>query len=77
MSAITQTNRVRLQARLRSVLHSPAIMLNAAESRGSTVQFRIGADLLGTVHEVTEEGERFWAVTLIVREEDLETEQAP
>jgi hypothetical protein len=31
----------------------------------------MGDDVLGTVDQVTEDGERFWAVTMIVLEDDL------
>ena len=39
---------------------------------GSTLQLRVGDDVLGTVDQVDEGGERSWAVTLIVLAEDLE-----
>ena len=72
MSTITSADRIRIQRRLRAMLHSPGITLDPAESQGGTAQIRVGNDVLGTVDQVTEDGERSWAVTLIVLEEDLE-----
>ena len=69
---ITETDRARVQTRLRRMLHSPGITLEPPTTRGGSVQVRVGEDVLGTVDQVDEEGERSWAVTLIVLEEDLE-----
>ena len=41
------------------------------DRQGGTAQIRVGKDVLGTVDQVDEDGERSWAVTLIVLEEDL------
>ena len=71
MPSITQVDRVRLQAHLRRTLHSPDIILDPPETQGGTAQLRIGEDVLGTVDQLDEDGERSWAVTLIVLAEDL------
>ena len=71
MATITQADLARLQTHLRRMLHSPGIMLDAPESQNGTAQLRVGIDVLGTVDQVDEDGERFWAVTLIVLAEDL------
>ncbi len=71
MALITQADHVRLQTHLRRALHSPGIMLDPAETQGGTLQLRVGDDVLGTVDQVDEEGERSWVVTLIVLEDDL------
>ena len=47
-------------------------MLDPAETQNGTVQVHIRNELLGTVDQVDEDGERSWAVTLIVLAEDLE-----
>jgi hypothetical protein len=72
MPAITSANRARLQARLRAMLHSPGLVIDPAETQGGTAQLRMGRDVLGTVDQVDEDGERSWAVTLIVLQEDLD-----
>ena len=56
---------------LRRSLHSPGLTLNPPETQGGTAQLRVGDDVLGTVDQVDEEGERSWVVTLIVLAEDL------
>ena len=71
MPAITQVDRVDLQTHLRRMLHSPSIMLDPPETQGGEAQVRIGENVLGTVDQVDDEGERSWAVMLVVLEEDL------
>ena len=71
MPAITQTDRVRLQRHLRRALHSPSLSLAESSTKDGSVEVRMGADVLGTVDQVDEEGERSWALTLIVLAEDL------
>ena len=71
MPAITQADRARLQSHLRRALHSPSLTLDPPETQGGTAQLRVGDDVLGTVDQVDEEGERSWVVTLIVLAEDL------
>ena len=53
-------------------MHSPGLMVDPAETQGGTAQVRVGNNVLGTVDQVDEDGERSWAVTLIVLAEDLE-----
>ena len=61
MSSITQVNRARLQAHLRTALRSPGLTLEPPETQGGTAQLRVGEDVLGTVDQVDEEGEsRGW-----------------
>ena len=69
--SIKQADRARIQTYLRRVLHSPGLMLDPPETQGGTAQMRVGATVLGTVDQVDEEGERSWAVTIVVLEEDL------
>ena len=71
MPAISQADRVRLQTYLRRMLRNPDVILSAPARAGGTVHLRIGDDTLGTVDQVDDEGERSWAVTLIVLEDDL------
>ena len=72
MATISQADRIRLQAHLRKALRSPSITLDPPETLGGTVQVRTGENVLGTVDQVDDEGERSWAVTLVVLAEDLE-----
>ena len=72
MPAITQATRARLQAYLRRALHSPGLTLDPPEKQNGTLPVRVGSDVLGTVDQVDEEGERSWTVTLVVLEEDLD-----
>lgn len=72
MPNITQADRARLQAYLRRALHSPGLMVEPPETQRGTAQVRFGNSVLGTVDQVDEDGERSWAVTLIVLGEDLE-----
>ncbi len=63
---ISQADRLRLQAHLRTMLRNPDVALDApARKNGS------GDDMLGTVDQVDDEGERSWVVTLTVLQEDL------
>lgn len=71
VTAIVQATRLRLQAYLRRALHSPSLTLDPPETQNGTLPVRVGDDVLGTVDQVDEEGERSWTVTLIVLEEDL------
>ena len=72
MPSITQYDRSRLQTHLRRALHSPGLAIDPAETQHGTAQLRVGDNVLGTVDQVDDEGERSWAVTLVVLEEDLE-----
>lgn len=72
MTTITQSNRIRLQSHLRRALHSPGLTLTEPTTKGGGVEVHMGHELLGTVDQVDEDGERSWAVTLIVLAEDLE-----
>ena len=71
MPAMTHFDRVRLQSHLRRVLHSPDIILDPSELQGGTAELSVGGDVLGTVDEINKEGERSWAVLLIVLADDL------
>ncbi len=48
------------------MLHSPALTLTTPAIRGGSVEVRLGDEVLGTVDQVDDEGERPWDVTLIV-----------
>ncbi len=71
MANITASDRIRLQSRLRAMLHSPGLTLDEPATKGGSVEVRMMGDVLGTVDQIDEEGERSWAVTLIVLAEDL------
>ncbi|WP_158745376.1 DUF3126 family protein [Acidisphaera sp. L21] len=68
---ISQADRARLQTYLRRMLRNPDVALDAPARAKGAVHLRIGDDVLGTVDQVDDEGERSWAVTLIVLEDDL------
>ena len=70
MPTITSAHRAQLRTRLRAMLYSPGLMIDPAETQGGTAQLRVGNDVLGTVDQVDEDGERSLAITLIVLEED-------
>lgn len=53
------------------MLRNPDVTLDAPGRRGGSVHLRIGDDMLGTVDQVDDEGERSWVVTLTLLEEDL------
>ena len=60
----------KLQSYLRRLLRCSDLWIDTSK-RGSSPQLRIGHEVVGTIAEAHEEGERYWAVTLIVLEEDL------
>ncbi len=62
-----------LQSHLRRKLGCMTLFLDAAAAPGGSVEVRIGREVVGTVDQVDEEGERSWAITLVVLEEDLAT----
>ena len=64
--AITLAHVGRLQLYLRRLLRCPDLWIEDADKRDGSVQLRIGHEVVGTIDEVHEEGERYWAVTLIV-----------
>ncbi len=68
---ISQADRARLQSHLRKMFRNPDVALDAPGRRGGSVHLRIGDDVLGTVDQVDDEGERSWVVTLIVLEDDF------
>ncbi len=75
--ASAATNRIssadmkRLEAHLQRTLGCSALALDLPTHRGASVQVRVGREVLGTVDQVDEDGERSWAVTLVVLDEDL------
>ena len=69
--SIKTADRARLQTYLRRALHSPGLALDPPETQGGTCAVRVGDAVLGTVDQVDDEGERSWAVTIVVLEEDL------
>lgn len=71
MSSINRSDRTRLQSHLRTLMRAPTLLIDPAETQGGTAQIRVGDNVLGTVDQMDEEGERSWAVTLIVLAEDL------
>ena len=70
-TAISQATLFRLQNHLREVLSCSSIFIHKPKHPGASVELRVGAEVLGTVDQVDEDGERSWVVTLIVLEEDL------
>jgi hypothetical protein len=70
-SVISLAHLARLQAHLRSRLDCRQLSLDRPSKPGGTIQLRIGAEVLGTVDQIVDEGERSWIVSLIVLEDDL------
>lgn len=46
-------------------------MVDPPKMKNGTAQLRVGDDVLGTIDQVEDEGERSWVVTLVVLAEDL------
>lgn len=69
--SISPNDRSRLQIYLRRMLRNPDVSLDAPARSKGAVHLRVGDDVLGTVDQVDDEGERSWAVTIVVLEEDL------
>ncbi len=61
----------RLEAHLRRTLGCAKLAVNAPIYRGSTAELLIGTEVVGTVDQVDDEGERSWAVTMVILEDDL------
>jgi Protein of unknown function (DUF3126) len=70
-TAISQATLFRLQNHLRQALGCSTIFIHKPKHPGASVELRVGSEVLGTVDQVDEDGERSWVVTLIVLEEDL------
>ncbi len=68
---MSEATRERLQLHLRGLLGCRNLWLDMPAARGATVQVRVGTNVVGTVDEVVEEGERSWTLSLVVLEEDL------
>ena len=70
-ASISPADLQRLQSHLRRTLGCMTLALEASPTRNGPVQLRVGREVVGTVDQVDDEGERSWAVTLVVLEEDL------
>ena len=70
-SRVSASDLARLQAHLRRTLDTNRLHLVPPTARGGSVQARVGAEVLGTLDQVDDEGERCWVLTLVVLEEDL------
>lgn len=70
-SRVSAPDLARLQAHLRRTLDSNRLHLMPPAARGGSVQVRVGAEVLGTLDQVDDEGERSWMLTLVVLEDDL------
>ena len=69
--SISPADRTRLQSYLRKLLRNPDVALDAPARSKGAVHLRVGDDVLGTVDQVDDEGERSWAITIVVLEDDL------
>ena len=61
-----------VQAYLRRLFDSGRIVLEPPGRRGGSVELRVGAEFVGTVHRDEEDGEVSYAVQIAVLAEDLE-----
>ena len=57
---IAPADLARLQTHLRSTLGCARVWLDPPSAKGGTVQLRIGAEVVGTIDQVEDEGERSW-----------------
>jgi hypothetical protein len=68
---MTRATRDRLQQHLRVMLDCPRLWLDEPAMARGSIELRIGNEVVGTVDEVFDEGERSWAVTIVVLEDEL------
>ncbi len=60
-----------MEANLKRVLGCTRLAVKAPIHRNASAELLIGGEVVGTVDQVDDEGERSWAVTMIVLEDDL------
>ncbi len=68
---ISKSDLNRLEAHLRRVLQCGAMSLAVPGHRGASVEVQIAGETVGTIDQVDEDGERYWAVTMVVLEDEL------
>ncbi len=71
VAGISPADLKRLQAHLRRTLGCAKLAVNAPTYRGASAELLIGAEVVGTADQVDDEGERSWAVTMVILEDDL------
>ena len=72
LNRVSPADLKRLETHLRRTLGCATLALDAPVQRSASVQLRVGDEVLGTVDQVDEDGERSWAVTLVILQEDLD-----
>lgn len=65
------TDMARVEAYLRSTLHTDQIHIDAPKNRGASVEVRAGSEFLGTLHRDEEDGEVSFSLHITILEEDL------
>lgn len=60
-----------VQAKLRTMLGSPKIIIRAAQTRNGPVELLAGAEVIGTVDRDDEDGEVAYHATITILAEDL------
>ncbi|HEY8289696.1 MAG TPA: DUF3126 family protein [Acetobacteraceae bacterium] len=68
---MTPTDIARLQTYLRRLFASDRIRIVPPARKGLSVEFAVEDEVIGTVHQDTEDGETSYSVHLTVLEEDL------
>jgi hypothetical protein len=61
----------RLKVHLRRTLGCAKLAVNALADRGTGAELLVGAEVVGTVDQVHDEGKRSWTVTMVILEDDL------
>ncbi len=68
---MTPSDIARLEAYLRTTLGNDRIRIEAPTKRGASVEVRIGAEFIGTVHRDEDDGEVSFSLHITILEEDL------
>ena len=68
---MTSSDIARLEAYLRSTLGNDRIRIEVPKTRGASVEVRVGAEFLGTVHRDEDDGEVSFSLHITILEEDL------
>lgn len=61
----------RVEAYLRATLGSDRIRIEVPKNRGASVEVRVGAEFLGTLHRDDEDGEVSFSLHITILDEDL------
>ncbi len=69
--SISKSDLDRLETHLRRALQGGALSFDVPAHRGASVEVQIAGETVGTIDQVDEDAERYWAVTMVVLEDEL------